>query len=203
MKHPITTPEIKLEIVAPNHPLWPKVTQQLCTRYEQAFDAKLATFMPEFMALTIDGEIKSLCGFRSAGNEALFLEQYLDDKAEVLLRQHFDTEISRSSVIEFGQLASFAHGNSPIHFFLMAEKLVEQGYEWCIFTATDPLHALMKRLGLSPIIIAEASPERVPEAEKIWGTYYQHKPRVLAGNLIQGYQHLLHLFHEANTKVRG
>jgi phosphoglycolate phosphatase-like HAD superfamily hydrolase len=106
-------------------------------------------------------------------------------------------------VIEFGQLASFAHGNSPIHFFLMAEKLVEQGYEWCIFTATDPLHALMKRLGLTPTVIAEASAERVPEAEKIWGTYYQHKPRVLAGNLVEGYQHLSALFQQADETQRG
>ena len=203
MRNPITTPDFKLEIVAPNHPLWPQVTQQLSTRYEQAFDAKLATFMPEFMTLMIGDEIKSLCGFRNAGNEPLFLEQYLDDHAEVILNQHFDANITRDSVIEFGQLASFAHGNSPIHFFLMAEKLVEQGYEWCIFTATDPLHALMKRLGLTPTVIAEASAERVPEAEKIWGTYYQHKPRVLAGNLVEGYQHLSALFQQADETQRG
>lgn len=208
MRHPITTSNYKLEIVAPNHPLWPQVTQQLTKRYEQAFDAHLGTFMPEFMTLLIDGHITSLCGFRNAGDEALFLEQYLDEQAEVILSQHFQVNIERSSVIEFGQLASFAQGNSPIHFFLMAEKLVEQGYEWCIFTATDPLHALMKRLGLTPVVIADASADRVPEAETIWGTYYQHKPRVMAGNLVQGYQLLRQIFHdsnkqEANKKVGG
>ncbi|CSC33336.1 thermostable hemolysin [Vibrio cholerae] len=53
----------------------------------------------------------------------------------------------------------------------------------------------MRRFGLQPTLIAQASPARIPNASQIWGTYYQHRPRILAGNLVHGCTHLnqLHL----------
>ena len=186
MRDDCSAASLNLEIVDHHHALWPEVTQQITRRYQQAFDARLCSFMPAFMALMMDNEIKSLCGFRMAHNEPLFLEQYLDEQADVLLSHTFNTHIQRTQLIEFGQLASFTNGISPLHFLLMTETLVELGFEWCIFTATDPLHALMRRLGLRPLVIAEADPSRIPQAGTIWGTYYQHQPRILAGNLQQG-----------------
>jgi len=70
--------------------------------------------------------------------------------SEQVLSQRFSSDIQRSNLIEFGHLASFTKGTSPTHFYLMAEMLVSMGFEWCIFTATDPLHALMTRMGLEP-----------------------------------------------------
>ncbi len=61
-------------------------------------------------------------------------------------------------------MASFAKGMSSLHFYLIAEMLVNLGFEWCIFTATDPLHAMMARLGLEPHIIAQADQNKVPDA---------------------------------------
>lgn len=92
--------------------------------------------------------------------------------------------------MEFGHLASFAKGMSALHFYLIAEMLVNLGFEWCIFTATDPLHAMMARLGLEPHIIAQADQNKVPDAESTWGSYYEHQPRVLAGNLQKGLERL-------------
>lgn len=181
---------IELELIDSDHPRWAEVTSQVQCRYKQAFDAELHSFMPAFLALLKDKRITSLCGFRIAQNEPLFLEQYLDQSAEKLLSDIFDKNISRQGLIEFGQLASFAHGFSPLHFTLIAEKLVEFGFEWCIFTATDPLYALMKHMGLNPQIIAEANPNRISSAATIWGNYYQYQPRIMAGNLQQGLNQL-------------
>ncbi|SET50271.1 thermostable hemolysin [Thorsellia anophelis] len=179
---------LHLVTIEPNDVAWPKVQQYVHDRYKIAFDAQLNTFMPHFMALFDDKEeIRSLCGFREGrNNTSLFLENYLDDSADHILSLHFQTNINREKMIEFGQLASFSRGISAYHFLLMTERLVEMGYEWCIFTATDLLHALIKHMGLQTTLIAYADPKRVANAEKIWGHYYEHQPRILAGNLIEG-----------------
>lgn len=179
---------LHLVTIEPNDEIWSKVQKYVHDRYEIAFDAHLNTFMPHFMALFDESaEIRSLCGFREArDNTPLFLENYLDDAAEKILSKHFQTGVNRDKLIEFGQLASFSRGISAYHFLLMTEKLVDMGYEWCIFTATDLLHALIQHMGLKTTLIAYADPTRVQNAEKIWGHYYEHQPRILAGNLIEG-----------------
>ena len=180
----------KLIVIDAKHSRWQEATDYISQRYAQAFSAHIHTFMPRFMALVDHQKILSLCGIRSADEGELFLEQYLDEKADVILSQTYSTPITRDKLIEFGQLASFAKGMSPEHFYLMTRELVAQGYQWCIFTATDPLFSLMKRLGLEPTIITEADPNRICNARKIWGTYYEHQPRILVGNLKQGLQRL-------------
>ncbi|NVD08920.1 delta-VPH [Vibrio sp. JPW-9-11-11] len=182
-----------LTIVYPTHPLWSQVIEHVSQRYQEAFFAELKQFMPAYLTLIEDGQIVSVCGFRVAEDEPLFLEQYLDDDAQALVSQVFHCDVKRSSLVEFGHLASFAKGMSSLHFYLIAEMLVSLGFEWCIFTATDPLHAMMARLGLEPHIIAQADQNKVPDAESTWGSYYDHQPRVLAGNLHKGLERLRRL----------
>ncbi|PJC86030.1 delta-VPH [Vibrio sp. HA2012] len=186
MKASIDIKKLNLEVIDRQHPLWEQAVSQIQERYRQAFDARLCSYMPIFTALMQSEHIISLCGYRIAEGETLFLEQYLAKPADVILSETFDTYVLRKSLVEFGQLGSFTKGISYIHFLKMTETLVEQGMEWCIFTATDPLYALMKRLGLSPVVIADADPDKIPHAPEIWGTYYQYQPRVFAGNLKHG-----------------
>ncbi len=186
---------LRLEVITPDHALWDEATSQVNLRYRKAFDARLCAYMPAFMALMQGEHILSLCGYHCAEDGPMFLEQYLDMPAERALSKEFGCSVARKQLIEFGQLASFANGLSPLHFYLMTEKLVSLGYEWCIFTATDPLYALMKRLGLQPVVIAEADPTCIPDANRIWGRYYEYQPRVFAGNLKTGLArlHILNL----------
>lgn len=195
--------QLQLAIVDRNHPDRADVEHYIAQRYSLAFDARLDTFMPTFMALMDNNQIKSLCGYRVAGDEPLFLEQYLDQPADVLLAQVFAKRVDRHQLIEFGQLASFSKGFSSLHFLLMTQKLVEQGYEWCVFTATDPLYAMMSRLGLDTVILAEADPSRIPNAATIWGNYYQYQPRIVAGHLSGALQHLQALFAARQHRLGG
>ncbi len=183
-------PDFKLDIVSPTHPLWHNVIEHVSLRYQQAFFAELKLFMPAYLTLIDNDSIVSVCGFRIAEQEPLFLEQYLEDEAQNLVSSVFRCEIKRSNLVEFGHLASFAKGMSALHFYLIAQMLVDLGFEWCIFTATDPLHAMMARLGLEPQVIAQADPNKVPDAQSTWGSYYEHQPRVLAGNLVKGLERL-------------
>ena len=189
----------QLDIVYPADTLWTAVIEHLSLRYQQAFLADLKVFMPAYLALLHNGEIVSVCGFRIAADEPLFLEQYLDAPAQQLVSGLFDQPIQRSNLVEFGHLASFAKGMSPLHFYLIAEFLVGSGYEWCIFTATDPLYALMSRLGLEPRLITCAEANKVVDADTVWGTYYQHQPKVFAGSLSKGLEKL-RLIHQRSRK---
>ncbi|WP_165313189.1 thermostable hemolysin [Vibrio ziniensis] len=193
----------ELAIIDRLHPQRSDIENYISQRYSLAFDAHLNTFMPTFMALMEGEDIRSLCGFRIASDEPLFLEQYLDVSADSILSRIYHCSIERNNLIEFGQLASFSKGFSTLHFLLMTQKLVESGYEWCIFTATDPLYAMMSRLGLETTILAEADPLRIPDATYTWGNYYQHQPRIVAGNLKHGLAHLEALFAEKVLRARG
>ncbi len=193
----------KLEIVDRTHSQRKEVEHYISARYSLAFDAHLDAFMPTFMALVEEEEIRSLCGFRVASEEPLFLEQYLDLSADTLLSHVYGNQVNRGELIEFGQLASFSKGFSAVHFLLMTEFLVQSGYEWCIFTATDPLYAMMSRLGLETVTLAQADPSRVPNATEIWGSYYQYQPRIVAGNLKQGLHHLNALFEQRAHRHGG
>ncbi len=195
--------EFKLEIVDRSHAQRQEVENYISSRYSLAFDAHLDAYMPTFMALVEGNEIRSLCGFRVASEDSLFLEQYLDQTADALLSQVYGTQINRNELIEFGQLASFSKGFSAVHFLLMTEYLVQSEYQWCIFTATDPLYAMMSRLGLETVTLAEADPSRIPNATDVWGSYYQHQPRIVAGNLKQGLSHLSELFHQRSLRTLG
>lgn len=186
---------LQLRVIDRQHPERSKVEEHIAQRYEKAFHAQLSEFMPVLLAVYGEhDELLSACGFRVASEEPLFLEQYLTKPADELMSDVFQLPVSRHSLIEIGQLASFSQGSAPQHFFLLSQYLLEQGYQWCIFTATDPLHAMMHRLGLTPIQLSLASADHVPNAEKIWGSYYQHQPRVCGGQLLAGYQQLAKRF---------
>ncbi|MDW6005085.1 thermostable hemolysin [Vibrio mangrovi] len=180
---------MKLEMIDEAHPMRHQVEQYIAERYSSAFDAKIDQFMPQFLALLQEDEIQSICGYRAASDTQLFLEQYLDCAAELAVSDAFSQSVDRSALIEFGQLASFSKGISPFHFYLIARRLVEMEYRWCICTVTDPLYALMKRLGLNPVFISQADAQRVNNAHQ-WGSYYQLSPRIVAGDLRQSLAHL-------------
>lgn len=190
-------------IVDERHPLRHRIESLVTERYSVAFGANVHTFMPYFSCLLgDDDEILSVCGFRLANHEPLFLEQYLDAPAETLISRRFNQAADRRSLVEFGQLASFSRGLSFHHFTCLSQYLVNQGYRWCIFTATGPLYAMMRRFGLSPETLVSADASRVEKAERIWGSYYSHQPRVSAGDLVQGAAQLKCAQRDAEVAIK-
>lgn len=55
------------------HPLWSQVIEHVSQRYQEAFFAELKQFMPAYLTLIEGGQIVSVCGFRIAEDEPLFL----------------------------------------------------------------------------------------------------------------------------------
>jgi hypothetical protein len=72
---------------------------------------------------------------------------------------------------------------------LLTERLHREGFEWVVFTGTTGLRNAFCRLGLCPLDIQAATADRLPEdARAAWGSYYDHAPRVLVGNIQEGYR---------------
>lgn len=175
-----------LEVIGSRHINRPQVEQYIRHRYQSAFNATVNEFMPYLVVLTDpQGAVCAVCGYRPAANAHLFLEQYLTSPAETLLSNALGTPIPRHQLVEIGQLASFSSGVSRFHFSIMAQLLVSQGFFWCVFTATGPLYALMRRLGLKPTVIQQASERNVASCSD-WGSYYETMPCVMGGAIAQG-----------------
>lgn len=191
-KRPTDYP-LHLELIDQQHPLRAQAEAYVAQRYELAFDAHIQQFMPSFLGLVQQSDIRSLCGIRDASKEALFLEQYLDFPIEEIIQQLSGCQVERKDLIEFGQLASFSKGLSPLHFYLITRQLVAMGYTWCVCTVTDTLFALFKRLGLDSYDVALADAARVENAQQ-WGRYYQHQPRIIVGNLVESLARLEAIF---------
>ena len=80
------------------HPRRQEVEQYIATRYAGAFNARISEFMPTFMAIVDHRQqLLSVCGYRIASQEALFLEQYLSQPADTLMAAHCGSRSTAAS----------------------------------------------------------------------------------------------------------
>ena len=158
-------------------------------RFAQSFGCRIAAFMPRlFSVRNREGEICGAFGLRSA-HRNLFLEQYLDTPIEDTIAAHTGSPVERRSIVEAGHFSGAFPGAVRAMIGLLTERLHREGYEWVVFTGTAGLRNAFFRLGLSPLDIQAASADRLPaDTRAAWGRYYDHAPRVLVGNVEDGYR---------------
>lgn len=155
--------------------------------YRRHFGANLFPLMPELCALVdADGVPRAVAGFRHAGAEALFLEQYLDAPVEEVLGRLTGEHVERSGVWEVGNLATRCPGAARQFIHRAALALSGRGATWAVFTATRRVAAVFRRVGVPLIQLGEAEPGRLLWDGTDWGSYYDHAPRVLAGRVATG-----------------
>jgi hypothetical protein len=153
-------------------------------RYASAFGADVQSFMPSLLvSVDATGAIRACAGTRDAKSGPLFLEQYLDEPVERVLRATFDERIDRADIAELGHLSGLGHGEGGGLIAPLLADLAARERRWLVFTATRGLRALFKRMGLNPVKLAPADPARLGAAADHWGDYYRHDPWVVAGPL--------------------
>ncbi len=160
--------------------------------FAERFGCRLEAFMPRLFSLRNQaGEICGAYGLRSASRK-LFLEQYLDTPIENIIAARTGSKIERRSIVEVGHLSGTFPGAARAMIGLLTERLHHEGFEWVAFTGTSSLRNAFFRLGLSLIDVQAAALDRLPaEARTAWGSYYDHAPRVLVGNVLDGYRAML------------
>jgi hypothetical protein len=165
--------------------------QFISQRFAESFGCRVDSFMPRLFSLrNRDGEICGAFGLRSA-NRKLFLEQYLDTPIDKAIAARLGNGVERQEIVEVGHFSGTFPGAVRAMICLLTERLYREGYAWVTFTGTASLRNAFRRMGLSPTDIQAASAARLPADERAaWGSYYEHAPHVLVGNIREGYRAL-------------
>ena len=159
-------------------------TEQLIARvYRQHFGARLSHFMPVLAAHVADGRACAAAGYRSAA-EPLFLERYLPQPVEQMLAAAVGRPVARGQIVEIGQFASQCAGEGRRLMLSLARHLVDAGFRWAVITATAELRRLLRHQRLAARPLAAAQRRCVGDEAPLWGSYYRHAPKVLAGDLL-------------------
>lgn len=151
--------------------------------YAASYGARIPSFAPVLVTLEEEGVIVAAAGYRRA-LEPLYLERYLGAPIEQAIAATGRLTPSRSRIVEVGHLASARPGEGRRLMALLAAHLAERGDAWVVSTATEGLRALLARIGIVAIELGEARGEILGPEHADWGSYYAHRPNVLAGELL-------------------
>jgi len=164
----------------------------IAERFADAYGAELRRFMPRlFGTYDAGGRLHAAFGMRSAAEERLFLECYLDEPVEQLVSRRAGEAVSRRHIAEVGNLAGATPGALRELIPLLTRLLHRQSFHWVVFTGAARLCNGFSRLGLPLSVMAPAPIGRLPEAERAyWGSYYRHSPSVMLGDVRNGWSQL-------------
>jgi hypothetical protein len=166
-------------IIPRDDDLRPKAEQLITEVYARHYAARITTFPDTLVArIAADNSIECAAGLRFAA-DGFFSEAYLDAPIDLLLSAIRYHSVRRERIFEVTSLASRA----PHLVGSFLRKIIACGeaadFEWAFFTATLPLKALLERLHLPLVTLADADRSRVANPDA-WGSYYTLAPHVYA-----------------------
>jgi hypothetical protein len=167
-------------IFTPRYDNWrPAVERLIGETYATHYGARIATFPDTLVAMVgTDGAVCCAAGLRFAA-EGFFSEAYLDAPVDTLLSALRPAPVRREKIFEVTSLACRAPHLAGSFLRKIVACGEAAGFEWSFFTATAPLKALLERLRLPLLPLAEADSSRVANPQ-CWGSYYAFAPRVYA-----------------------
>lgn len=178
---PVTATRIDLD--SPRRAATEAYIRRLFARHH---GAEVSSFAPNLMLLEQQQRVIAAAGWRAAGEAPLFLERYLDIPIEQAVAKPAGQPVRRERIVEVGHLAADKAGGSLRMIVEMGDVLHQLGYEWVVFTATRELLGIFHRLGLPPLALAQADPERLGAEAGNWGRYYDTRPIIVAGRIELG-----------------
>ena len=168
----------------PGSPRRAQVEDFIRSVYRDSYGADVRHFSPALVSLhDAQGDMVAAAGYRAASQEPLFLERYLDAPIQTRLAKAGGAVPRRAQIVEVGHLASRRPGSGKSLILQLAPLLAGQGFQWVVSTLTEELRHLFMRLGIAPLALGMADPELLGDAASGWGSYYDHHPVVLAGQL--------------------
>lgn len=176
----------RFEVHNANDPQRADVERFIHGVYKARHGANVRQFAPVLVSLHDDtGAIVAAAGYRFAELEPLFLERYLQAPVESLLTTGAASRPERARIVEVGHLAAVKAGAGRRLILLMGPYLAAQGAQWVVSTLTEELRHLFLRLGITPLALALADPGVLGAEAANWGSYYDHRPVVVAGQIDQ------------------
>jgi hypothetical protein len=172
-----------------DHALRAQMESVVVGHFARIYGASVSRFMPLLLGLRQQGQILAVVGLRPAGDEALFLEQYLDEPVPQMISRR-GLSAPRETVIEVGNLVSTSPGLARLLIVALTHYLHSGSFQWVAFTGTPALLNSFSRLTLSPIDLGAADPARLGVSASEWGSYYDTHPHVMAGYIPEGFAQL-------------
>ncbi|HEX5337095.1 MAG TPA: thermostable hemolysin [Gallionella sp.] len=150
--------------------------------FRQAYGAEIKRFMPYLMSLRdTDDRLIAACGLRNVAVERPFLEIYLDRPIEAVLSEHAGEQVARDDIVEVGNFSVAELGMARYLISAINDQLYATSKQWAVFTAVPVLRNAFIKLNMHLEILGDADKHRLPPDEQsTWGTYYDHKPQVMA-----------------------
>jgi len=183
---------LHIEILEPTDPGRKEAEQLIHKRYAEIYGANISHYMPHLLRVfSEEGHTMAIVGYRDAAKHPLFLEKYLDIPVEQVLSKALNRPILRSEIVEVGNLADTDTGGARIAIMAMSVYLHKAGFRWVVFTGVARLYNAVLRLGLNPVKLIAADPERLSEQERLeWGSYYDASPWMMGGDISEAYDTL-------------
>jgi hypothetical protein len=170
---------MRFELVPRHHALRGVTERMVADVFRTEYDAAVGGF-PDLMIAAIDGSGRPQCAAALRDQESgFFSEQYLDEPLETAIAAATGYAAARSDILELGSLAALRPGGLLLLLRGFAEFGLDAGYHWGVFTATDRLRRLARRIGVELVDLGPADAGRI-ENPAVWGSYYQHDPRICA-----------------------
>ena len=168
-------------------PLRRIVEEFIAAEFREHFGAELRCFMPTLVGLhNATGRLKAAVGYRAAAHEPLFLETYTNGPIERVLQRQSGIDVARRGIVEVGSLACTGGRAAMEIVAALGPALIQDGFSWVVFTGADTVRNVFRRLRLKPIALCIANKSLLGDAQREWGSYYEHNPVVMAGRLADG-----------------
>ncbi len=181
----------RLQVHGPQSPGRAAVQDFIATVYRERYGADVKQFAPVLVSLCDEhGALVAAAGYRAADAGPLFLERYLSGPVEGLLPPDGTQPPRRAALVEVGHLAASRAGEGRRLILLLGPHLAAEGFQWVVSTLTEELRNLFVRLGIVPLALGAADPAVLGAQAADWGSYYDHRPLVLAGRIGQALQML-------------
>lgn len=176
------------------------VEDYIARQFNQIHGASIRHFMPQLLSMNCKDQPITALGMRSAESGDLFLEQYLPRAIESFVSKVAGKFVSRSAIVEIGNLVSTQRGGSQLLFIMLTALLEPSHFDWVVFTATPQVHKTMTRMGMTLHELYEADPALLTKSHiSEWGTYYDCRPKVVAVSVAAAMQTLLERKTYANV----
>ena len=186
------SPTYELMIATPGDHQFEEACDFSREQYGKHFSCELNQFYPAMFCLYRDAVMVACCGFRSAGDEPLFLEQYLDQPIETSIQTGsvIERRLQRQEIVEIGGLAVLSRNEALAFMVRLAPQFLALGFSHATCTVTAPVRKCLSKLGIASVYLAAAKPERVSQTDNAWGRYYSLSPVVLAGEIQPAIDHM-------------
>ena len=161
-----------------------RVEKFISSVFHESYGARISQHYPTLMSIRDSSDkILGALGFRQAGEEKLFLENYIDQSIETEISRIYGSGIARDGIIEIGNMASQGDGAAIFLIPALMAYLQQQGFSHVAFTATSGLYEYFQKIGVDPKVVAPADQSRLVDGGRSWGNYYDSMPQIVVGNV--------------------